>query len=63
MLDDEEHFQEVMRERQRHFKEIGREQDFWLLYEPEFLESFPEITKRLSRPAVALISTDELWIT
>ena len=63
LLDDEEHFQEQMRERLRHFKDIGRPQDFWLLYEPEFLANYPAITKRLSRPAVALISTDEVWIT
>lgn len=63
MLDEEEHFQELMRERLRNFEERKREQDFWLLIEPKFLENFPDITKRLRRPAVALVSTDELWIT
>lgn len=63
MLDDEEHFQELMKERLRHFGDVEREQDFWLLYEPDFLENYPDITKRLSRPAVALISTDSAWIT
>jgi hypothetical protein len=63
MLDEEEHFQEVLRERLRHFKEMNREQDFWLLFEPSFLEEFPDITSRLSRPAVALMSTDAQWIT
>ena len=63
MLDEEEHFQELMRERLRHFGERNREQDFWLAIEPEFLDKFPNISKRLKRPAVALVSTDELWIT
>jgi hypothetical protein len=63
MLDEEEHFQELMRERLRLFGERNREQDFWLAIEPEFLEQFPDICKRLKRPAVALVSTDELWIT
>eukprot|EP00250_Pteridium_aquilinum_P034714 c7992_g1_i1 orf=169-831(+) len=63
MLDDEEHFQELMRERLRNFEERNREQDFWLVIEPKFLDNFPDITKRLKRPAVALVSTDELWIT
>jgi hypothetical protein len=63
MLDDEEHFQELMRERLRHFGEQSKEQDFWLVIEPEFLAKFPDITNRLGRPAVALVSTDATWIT
>lgn len=63
MLDDEEHFQELMRERLRNFAERNREQDFWLVVEPKFLENLPNIANRLKRPAVALVSTDELWIT
>eukprot|EP00270_Netrium_digitus_P008018 TRINITY_DN236_c0_g1_i3.p1 TRINITY_DN236_c0_g1~~TRINITY_DN236_c0_g1_i3.p1 ORF type:complete len:230 (-),score=37.81 TRINITY_DN236_c0_g1_i3:827-1516(-) len=63
MLDEEEHFQEQMRERLRWFKEQGRQQDFWLAFEPKFLDNFPEITERLRRPAVALVSTDATWIT
>ncbi|KAH7282366.1 hypothetical protein KP509_35G026800 [Ceratopteris richardii] len=62
MLDEEEHLQELMRERLRLFGDRKKEQDFWLVIEPQFLERFPEITKRLGRPAVALVSTDELWI-
>jgi len=63
MLDEEEHFQEVLRERLRFFKEHNRDQDFWLLYEPDFLNEFPDVCKRLKRPAVALVSTDSTWIT
>ncbi|KAJ3682935.1 hypothetical protein LUZ60_013162 [Juncus effusus] len=63
MLDEEEHFQEQMFERRRLFEERNREQDFWLVVEPKFLDKFPKITQRLKRPAVALVSTDGTWIT
>ncbi|CAA7392951.1 unnamed protein product [Spirodela intermedia] len=63
MLDEEEHFQEQLSERLRLFGERGREQDFWLVIEPKFLDKFPNVTKRLKRPAVALVSTDAPWIT
>ncbi|CAI9107200.1 OLC1v1006504C1 [Oldenlandia corymbosa var. corymbosa] len=63
MLDEEEHFQEQLAERLRLFGERGNEQDFWLVIEPKFLDKFPNITKRLKRPAVALVSTNGPWIT
>ncbi|XP_010278921.1 PREDICTED: uncharacterized protein LOC104612952 isoform X2 [Nelumbo nucifera] len=62
MLDEEEHFKEQLYERLRNFGERNREQDFWLVIEPKFLDKFPNITKRLKRPAVALVSTDGPWI-
>ncbi|KAK6271630.1 hypothetical protein POUND7_008713 [Theobroma cacao] len=63
MLDEEEHFQELLFERLRNYGERNKEQDFWLVIEPKFLEKFPDITKRLRRPAVALVSTNGPWIT
>ncbi|XP_057772695.1 uncharacterized protein LOC130992170 [Salvia miltiorrhiza] len=63
MLDEEEHFQELMSERLRLYGERNMEQDFWLVIEPKFLDKFPNITKRLKRPAVALVSTNGPWIT
>jgi hypothetical protein len=63
MLDDEEHFQELMQERLRNFSERNKEQNFWLAIEPKFLDKFPDIARRLNRPAVALVSTDKVWIT
>ncbi|KAH9604442.1 hypothetical protein KSS87_001385 [Heliosperma pusillum] len=63
MLDEEEHFKELMFERLRLFEERKIKQDFWLVVEPKFLEKFPNITKRLKRPAVALVSTNRPWIT
>lgn len=63
MLDEEEHFQEQLFERLRYYGERDKEQDFWLVVEPRFLDRFPDITKRLKRPAVALVSTNGPWIT
>ncbi|KAL3649224.1 hypothetical protein CASFOL_005627 [Castilleja foliolosa] len=63
MLDDEEHFQELLGERLRLFQERNKDQDFWLVIEPKFLDKFPNVTKRLKRPAVALVSTNGPWIT
>ncbi|XP_073271099.1 protein YCF54, chloroplastic [Primulina huaijiensis] len=62
MLDEEEHFKELLAERLRLYGERDKEQDFWLVTEPKFLDNFPNITKRLKRPAVALVSTDGTWI-
>lgn len=63
MLDEEEHFKELLFERLRLYGEREKEQDFWLVIEPKFLDKFPDITKRLKRPAVALVSTNGTWIT
>ncbi|GMJ14860.1 hypothetical protein HRI_005155200 [Hibiscus trionum] len=63
MLDEEEHFKELLFERLRYYGEKDKEQDFWLVIEPKFLENFPDITKRLRSPAVALVSTNGPWIT
>ncbi|KAF3792894.1 Uncharacterized protein EJ110_NYTH10697 [Nymphaea thermarum] len=63
LLDEEEHFKEVLFERLRHLNERKKEQDFWLVVEPKFLDRFPSLTNRLLRPAVALVSTDPGWIS
>ncbi|XP_020598110.1 uncharacterized protein LOC110037741 [Phalaenopsis equestris] len=63
MLDEEEHFKELLFEKRRNYGERNKEQDFWLVIEPKFLDQFPNITNRLKRPAVALVSTDDRWIT
>lgn len=63
MLDEEEHFRELLFERLRYYGERSKEQDFWLVIEPKFLDQFPNVTKRLRRPAVALVSTNGPWIT
>lgn len=53
---------EQLRELKRYYEECGREQDFFFVCEPEWLNQFPE-AKSVKRPAVALISTDKQWIT
>ncbi|PKA58567.1 Uncharacterized protein ycf54 [Apostasia shenzhenica] len=63
MLDEEEHFKELLFERLRNYGERNKEQDFWLVIEPKFLDQFTNITNRLRRPAVALVSTNDRWIT
>ncbi len=64
-LCEEEPLEEVLRERVRHYGEQGREIDFWLVRRPAFLEA-PELAASVAqvpRPAAAVVSTDETFIT
>jgi hypothetical protein len=64
-LCDEEPLEEVLRERVRHYGDQGKEIDFWLVRRPAFLEAL-ELAATVSavpRPAAAVISTDETFIT
>ncbi len=61
----EEPLEEVLRERVRHYGEQGKAIDFWLVRRPAFLEA-PELaasTSTVPRPAAAVLSTDEKFIT
>ena len=61
----EEPLAEVLRERERHYGEQGRAIDFWLVRRPRFLEA-PELSAvaaSVPRPAAAVVSTDETFIT
>ena len=61
----EEPLDEVLRERVANYGEKGKEIDFWLVRRPAFLES-PEVAAvagSVPRPAAAVISTDEKFIT
>jgi len=61
----EEPLEEVLRERVRHYSEQGKAIDFWLVKRPAFLEA-PElepIASAIPRPAAAVVSTDEKFIT
>ncbi|MCS5700747.1 DUF2488 family protein [Cyanobium sp. FGCU-52] len=61
----EEPLDEVLRERVANYGEKGKEIDFWLVRRPAFLES-PElaaVARAVPRPAAAVISTDEKFIT
>ncbi len=64
-LTEEEPLDEVLRERVRNYGEKGKEIDFWLVRRPAFLEA-PELgaaAGSVPRPAAAVVSTDEKFIT
>lgn len=62
---EEEPLEEVLRERVRNYAEKDKTIDFWLLERPAFLET-PELAAAVAavpRPAAAVVSTDEKFIT
>ncbi|MCP9927660.1 MgPME-cyclase complex family protein [Cyanobium sp. CH-040] len=64
-LTEEEPLEEVLRERVRHYGEQGKAIDFWLVRRPAFLDSaaLAGRTQTVPRPAAAVVSTDEKFIT
>jgi len=64
-LCEEEPLEEVLRERVRHYGETGKPIDFWLVRRPAFLETpaLAPAAAAVPRPAAAVISTDESFIT
>ncbi len=56
---------EVLGERTRNYQRRNKPIDFWLIKHPQFLEDsrLQELTKDCPRPAVAVVSTDELFMT
>jgi len=61
----EEPLEEVLRERVRNYGEQGKAIDFCLVRQPRFLEA-PELASvagSVPRPAAAVVSTDEKFIT
>jgi hypothetical protein len=61
----EEPLEEVLRERVRNYGEQNKPIDFWLVRRPRFLEA-PELAAvagSVPRPAAAVVSTDEKFIT
>jgi hypothetical protein len=64
-LTEEEPLDEVLRERVRNYQERDKEIDFWLVRRPAFLEA-PELAAMAAgvpRPAAAVVSSDEKFIT
>lgn len=62
---EEEPFDEVLKERVRHYREQEKEIDFWLVKQPAFLEA-PEmaaIKAKCPQAAVTVISTNPQFIT
>jgi hypothetical protein len=64
-LTEEEPLDEVLRERARNYGEQDKAIDFWLVRRPAFLESGELSTSAsaVPRPAAAVVSTDEKFIT
>ena len=63
MLNDpnNEHFPEILRERRRYYREINKDQDFWIVPNPSFLDAMPDVAKKVRQPCVAVVTNDEVW--
>jgi hypothetical protein len=64
-LIEEEPLHEVFDERHRYYRENQKEVDFWLVKQPAFLEApeMAEVKKSCPQPCVAVISTNQQFIT
>jgi Protein of unknown function (DUF2488) len=62
---EEEPLHEVFEERQRYYHENQKEIDFWLVKQPAFLEApeMAELKRSCPQPCVAVISTNQQFIT
>ncbi len=61
----EEPLEEILKERERNYKENNKEIDFWLLKNPTFLQitQFNDLTAKIPTPPAAVLSTDKKFIT
>ena len=61
----EEPLAEILKERERNYKENNKEIDFWLLKNPSFLQTtqFVDLTSKIPFPPAAVLSTDKKFIT
>ena len=61
----EEPLAEILKERERNYKENNKEIDFWLLKNPSFLQTtqFHDLKVKIPSPPAAIISTDKKFIT
>ena len=61
----EEPLEEILKERERNYKENKKEIDFWLLKNPSFLQTkqFIDLKSKIPSPSAAVISTDKKFIT
>ena len=61
----EEPLEEILKERERNYKENNKERDFWLLKNPSFLKTtqFVDLTAKIPSPPAAVLSTDKKFIT
>ena len=61
----EEPIEEILKERERNYKENNKEKDFWLLKNPSFLQTpqFVGLKAKIPSPPAAILSTDKKFIT
>jgi len=61
----EEPLEEILKERERNYKENNKEIDFWLLKNPSFLQTsqFNDLKAKIPTPTASVISTDKKFIT
>ena len=61
----EEPLNEILKERERNYKENNKEKDYWLLKNPSFLQTsqFDDLTAKIPSPPAAVLSTDKKFIT
>ena len=61
----EEPLEEILKERERNYKENNKEIDFWLLKNPSFLQTtqFDNLRPKIPSPPAAVLSTDKKFIT
>ena len=61
----EEPLEEILKERERNYKENNKEKDFWLLKKPSFLKTiqFVDLNAKIPSPPAAILSTDKKFIT
>ena len=61
----EEPLNEILKERERNYKENNKEKDFWLLKKPSFLQTnqFVNLKAKIPSPSAAVLSTDKKFIT
>ena len=61
----EEPLDEILKERERNYKENNKEIDFWLLKNPSFLKTaqFVDLSAKIPSPPAAVLSTDKKFIT
>ena len=61
----EEPLEEILKERERNYKENNKEKDFWLLKNPSFLKTsqFVNLKAKIPSPPAAVLSSDKKFIT
>ena len=61
----EEPLEEILKERERNYKENNKEKDFWILKNPSFLQinQFADLKAKIPSPPAAVLSTDKKFIT